>query len=109
MESGLAFILKDLYLYNVIYLSQGLNSYMSGTIVYPNKIPLEQRIILHDGKALSLISFQESDPKKINDWVRRGNHPVLWDPRSWKLVEHTKWKIERDEEDSIEHVEACIL
>lgn len=82
---------------------------MSGHIVYPNKIPLEKRIILHNNKALSLISFQESDPQKISDWVRRGTHPVLWDPRSWKLVEHTKWKIEKDDEDSIESVTAMIL
>ena len=82
---------------------------MSGHVVYPNKIPVEKRIILHNNKALSLVSFHESEPKKINDWIRRGNHPVLWDPRSWAMIEHTKWKIETDEEDSIESVTACIL
>ena len=79
------------------------------TTIYPNKIPIKKRIILHNNKALSLISFSESDPKKVKDWVQRGKAPVLWDPESWKLVQHTKWKIEKDSEGSIEHVEAMIL
>ena len=41
--------------------------HMSGTIVYPNKIPVEKRIILHNNKALSLVSFHEPDPQKITD------------------------------------------
>ena len=79
------------------------------TTIYPNKIPVDKRIILHKNKALTIVSFDEADPTKISDWFQRGDAPVLWDPKSWALVEHTKWKIERDEEGGIEHVEAMIL
>lgn len=79
------------------------------TTIHLNKIPIEKRVILHKNKAFTLISFDKSDPSEINDWFQRGEAPVLWDPDSWKVVEHTKWKIERDEEGGIVHVEAMDL
>lgn len=79
------------------------------TIIHKNLIPKDKRIILHDNKALNLISFHTTDPTTINDWVQRGKRPILWDPESWKLVQHTKWKLHTDKDSSVISVEACVL
>jgi hypothetical protein len=79
------------------------------TTVYPNKIPIEKRVILHKNKAMTLISFNHDNPEDVKDWVQRGQAPELWDPESWAIVEHTKWKAEIDDEGGISAIEAMDL
>ena len=79
------------------------------TTIYHNKIPFEKRVILHRQKAMALVSFNHDNPEDVKDWVQRGQAPELWDPESWAIVQHTKWKAERDAEGGIEHIEAVDL
>ena len=76
------------------------------TTIYPNKIPLEKRIILHKQKAMALVSFNHDNPEDVKDWIQRGPAPELWDPKSWEIIKNTKWKMVRDSEGGIESVEA---
>ena len=79
------------------------------TTLYPNKIPFEKRVILHKNKAMTLISFNYDNPENVKEWVQRGESPELWDIESWKIVEHTKWKAEIDDEGGIAAIEAMNL
>ena len=82
---------------------------MSTYTTYPNKIAFEKRIILHKNKAMTLISFNHENPENVKEWVQRGESPELWDIESWKIVEHTKWKSETDEEGGISAILAVDL
>jgi len=71
---------------------------------YKNSIQPNKRIILHHNEALQLVSFSETDPKYIKEWRREGKTPILFDARSWELIQDTKWKLVMENE-TIQYVE----
>lgn len=73
-------------------------------VTFHNTIARKQRIIIHNNEALSLVSFSESNPKKITDWRRQGDKPILWDPQAWRIIEKLEWKLILNDDNSVRSV-----
>ena len=73
-----------------------------------NKITKKKRIILHNNEALQLVSFHTDDPKEVKEWSRQGKKPILFDSRSWDVIQDKKWKMIVDDDSivSIEYMES---